>query len=217
EFFVAGASEKRKVQIGDSVFPIQAFIQIPDTSQMLVDTQIREVDIYKVKAGQEATIRVDAYPDLVLKGKVTLIGTLAEGREKEGSGGKYFNLQILLNSTDKRLRPGMTARVEVLVDEEKDVLMVPVESVFQKGGRKMSYVVNNRGKIEEREIMTDKSNEDFVVVRNGLSEGERVLLLDPTKELSTFEKRSDSRSTTIPTATTENPKTKTEEEKKIVP
>ncbi len=215
EFFIAGATEKRKVQIGDSVYPTQAFIQMPDTSQMLVDTQIREVDIYKVKAGQEATVRVDAYPDLVLKGRVSLIGTLAEGREKEGTGGKYFNLQILLNSTDQRLRPGMTARVEVLVDEEKDALMVPVESVFKKGGRTVSYVVTDRGKTEEREITTDKSNEDFVLVRNGLSEGERVLLVDPTKELSTFEKQSDLRSTATPAATTENPKT--EEEKKIVP
>src|SRR5262249_26294569 len=116
EFFIVGSTEKRKVQIGDSVFPTQAFIQIPDTSQMLVDTQIREVDIYKVKSGQEATIRVDAYPDLAMKGKVSMIGTLAEGREKEGAGGKYFNLQILLDGTDPRLRPGMTARVEVLID-----------------------------------------------------------------------------------------------------
>jgi HlyD family secretion protein len=214
EFYVVGGSEKRKVQIGDSVFPTQAFIQIPDTSQMLVDTQIREVDIYKVKSGQEATIRVDAYPDLVMKGKVTMIGTLAEGREKEGAGGKYFNLQILLDGTDERLRPGMTARVEVLVDEENDALMVPVEAIFQKGGRRVSYVVNKRGKIEEREILTDKSNEDFVVVRNGLSEGERVLLLDPSKELSTFEKQPDSRSTAAPAANPENPQV---EEKKIVP
>jgi len=215
EFFIVGSTEKRKVQIGDSVFPTQAFIQIPDTSQMMVDTQIREVDIYKVKSGQEATIRVDAYPDLAMKGKVTLIGTLAEGREKEGAGGKYFNLQILLEGTDQRLRPGMTARVEVLVDEEKDALMAPVEAVFQKGSRKVSYVINKRGNIEEREILTDKSNEDFVVVRSGLSEGERVLLLDPAKELSTFEKPSDLKSSTaIPAATTENPKT---EEKKIVP
>jgi HlyD family secretion protein len=215
EFFIIGSTEKRKVQIGDSVFPTQAFMQIPDTSQMMVETQIREVDIYKVKSGQETIIRVDAYPDLIMKGKVTLLGTLAEGREKEGAGGKYFNLQILLEGTDQRLRPGMTARVEVLVDEEKEALMVPVEAVFQKGSRKVSYVINNRGKIEEREILTDKSNEDFVVVRNGLSEGERVLLLDPAKELSTFDRESGpSPSTAIPAATTENPKT---EEKKIGP
>jgi multidrug efflux pump subunit AcrA (membrane-fusion protein) len=108
----------------------------------------------------------------------------------------------------------MTARVEVMVDEEKDALLVPVEAVFQKGGRKMSYIVNKHGRVEEREIQTDKNNEDFVVVKNGLSEGERVLLLDPSKELNTFEKQSDSRSTAVPAATTESPKP---EEKKVVP
>jgi len=214
EFFLAGSSEKRKVQIGDSVFPTQAFIQIPDTSQMLVDTQIREVDIYKVKSGQEAVIRVDAYPDLVLKGKVSLIGTLAEGKEKEGGGGKYFNLQIQLEGTDPRLRPGMTARVEVLVDEEKDVLVVPVESVFERGGRKVSYVIRG-GRVEEREVITDKSNADFVVVKNGLSEGERVLLIDPTKELSSFGKPPDQKSTVTPVETTNDKKP--EEQEKIVP
>jgi HlyD family secretion protein len=185
ETFLGSSSEKRKVQIGDAVFTTQGFMQIPDTAQMLVDTQIREVDIYKVKSGQEAIIRVDAYPDLALKGQVALIGTLAEGREKEGSGGKYFNLQIALKESDPRLRPGMTARVEVVVDQEKDVVMVPVETVFKKGTKTVSYVARD-GKVEERAVVIDKSNEDFVVVREGLAEGERVLVLDPTKELNTF-------------------------------
>lgn len=188
EIFIAGSSDKRKVEVGDSVFPTQAFMFIPDTSQMFVDTQIREVDIYKAKSGQEATIRVDAYPDLVLKGTVALVGTLAEGKQGDGAGGKYFNLQISLNDTDSRLRPGMTARVEILVHEEKDVLMVPMEAVSEKHGRKVVYV-RNRGVVEQREIGTDKSNADFVVVRSGLAPGDQVLLLDPTKEMNTFEKR----------------------------
>jgi HlyD family secretion protein len=180
EVSIINTSERRKARIGDAVYPTEPFILIPDTSQMLVSTQIREVDIHKVKPGQEAVVRTDAYPDLVLTGNVAQIGTLAESKEAKGVGGKYFNLEIVLKDTDSRVRPGMTARVEIRVDEENDVLTVPVEAVLERRGRKLVYVAS-QGKVEEREIVTDKSNEDFMVVRTGLSPGEKVLLLDRTK------------------------------------
>ncbi|HEY5648010.1 MAG TPA: efflux RND transporter periplasmic adaptor subunit [Nitrospiria bacterium] len=181
---ISRGGESRKVGIGDSMFPTQPFMYIPDTSKMLVNTQIREVDIYKVKAGQEAVVRVDAYPDLLLTGRVSMIGTLAELKDGE-AGGKYFNLQIELLDVDTRLRPGMTTRVEILVDEEEDVLLIPLQAVFDRSGSKMVYLSID-GKVEARQIQMDKSNDDYTVVRSGLQAGDKLLLLDPASETDSF-------------------------------
>lgn len=189
EIFFRSSSEKRKIEIGDLVLNTQNIIQIPDTSQMMVDIQIREVDIYKIKDSQEVAVRVDAYPDLVLTGKVTNIGTLAVERSQEGLGGKYFNLQILLEDTDPRLRPGMTARVEILVALERDVLMVPIEAVSESYGKKTVLVSTSDG-IQQRVIETGLSNEDYVSVTRGLKLGEKVMLVNPAQGLRTFDSSS---------------------------
>ena len=173
------AGEKKKVQIGDSVWQGQEILFIPDMSKVLIETRIREVDIYKIKVGQMAEIKFDAYPDLTVNGHVSLIGTLA--KSDDGKGGiKYFAMEITLDGTDKRLRPGMTARSEILVYEEDNAIAVPVDAVFEKGGKKVCYVVKGDS-YEMREVVTGMSNENFVLIKERLEEGEKVLLADPAR------------------------------------
>jgi len=146
---------------------------------VLIETRIREVDIYKIKVGQMAEIKFDAYPDLTVNGHVSLIGTLA--KSDDGKGGiKYFTMEITLDGTDKRLRPGMTARSEILVYEEDNAIAVPVDAVFEKGGKKVCYVVKGDS-YEMREVVTGMSNENFVLIKERLEEGEKVLLADPAR------------------------------------
>jgi len=171
-------SEKRKVQIGDQVWPNQPLIMLPDLSQLTIETQVRETDIYKVAKDQPVTVSVDAYPELALSGMVSFIGTLAQ--ENIGRpGGKYFTVTVLLDETDPRLRPGMTTRVELLVDKLENALFVPVESVFERGGRQFAYVVSGR-RAEPKEVLLGPSNEHFVAIEAGLAVGQRVLLGDPS-------------------------------------
>ncbi len=170
---IAIGGERRKAQIGDSVWSHQGFILMPDLSKMIVDTRIREIDIHRVKPAQSVRIWIDAYPDLRLKGQVDLIGTLAS--QDDNSIGKYFHLRIALDDNDYRLRPGMTARVEILVDRLKHVLYIPVGAVFEKEGKTICRVKGKDGP-EQREIQAGKSNEDYVEVKEGLAEGEKVYL-----------------------------------------
>ena len=129
--------------------------------------------------GQMAEIKFDAYPDLTVNGHVSLIGTLA--KSDDGKGGiKYFAMEITLDGTDKRLRPGMTARSEILVYEEDNAIAVPVDAVFEKGGKKVCYVVKGDS-YEMREVVTGMSNENFVLIKERLEEGEKVLLADPAR------------------------------------
>ncbi len=173
-------SEKRKVQVGDQVWPNQPLIMVPDLSQMVADTQIRETDIHKVEKNQRVAIFVEAYPELELEGQVSFIGTLAQ-EEQGGPAGKYFQVTVLVKEVDPRLRPGMTARVEVLVEQLQNAVFVPLESVFERGGRRYCYVLRGR-KPEVQEVLTGPSNENHIVIEAGLEPGERLLLRDPSDD-----------------------------------
>jgi HlyD family secretion protein len=169
-------SEQRRPQVGDQVWANQPLLILPDISRMVVETQIRETDIHKVERNQKVRVRVDAYPDLRLTGEVSLVGTLAR-EERERRGAKFFSVTVLVHESDPRLRPGMTARVEIEVEERRDALYVPLDAVFEKDGRHVVYLAGHGTR--EREVVLGPSNDDFVVVEKGLARGERVLLRDP--------------------------------------
>ena len=169
-------SEQRKPQVGDQVWANQPLVILPDVSKMEVETRVRETDVHKVERNQKVLVRVEAYPDLRLTGTVTLVGTLAQ-EEKERRGTKFFSVRVQVNESEPRLRPGMTARVEIEVEERKQALFVPLEAVFERDGRSVVYPEGRRPRA--REVVVGPSNADFVVIEKGLARGERVLLRDP--------------------------------------
>jgi HlyD family secretion protein len=176
-------SEQRKPQVGDQVWANQPLLILPDISRMVVETKVRETDIHKVEKNQKVTVRVEAYPDLKLTGTVTLVGTLAQ-EEKERRGTKFFGVTVQVNQSEPRLRPGMTTRVEIEVEERKRALFVPLEAVFEREGRHIAWLAGRRP--EAREVVLGPSNQDFVVVEKGLERGERVLLREPGASPSDF-------------------------------
>jgi HlyD family secretion protein len=176
-------SEQRKPQVGDQVWANQPLIILPDISRMVVETRVRETDIHKVEKNQKVAVRVEAYPDLRLTGAVTRVGTLAQ-EEKDRRGAKFFTVSVEVVESEPRLRPGMTARVEIEVEERAKALFVPLEAVFERDGRAVVYVEGRRPR--PREVVLGPSSADFVVIEKGLSRGERVLLRDPEAALPEF-------------------------------
>jgi HlyD family secretion protein len=171
-------NDHRKPQIGDEVFPNQPIIALPDSSQFVVETRIREIDLHKVTASQRVQVRVDAYPDLRLQATVESIGALAQ-EDTSRAGTKFFPLTIKLLATDPRLRTGMTAGVEIQVSSLASAVVVPLEAVF--GERDRSYVVvNRRGRSERQPVKIAAANEFEAAVAEGLKADDIVLLVDPT-------------------------------------
>jgi len=177
-------SEQRKPQVGDQVWANQPLLILPDTSKMVVETKIRETDIHKVEKNQHVSVRVEAYPNLRLTGIVSLVGTLAQ-EEKERRGTKFFGATIQIQESEERLRPGMTARVEIQVEERAKALFVPLEAVFEKEGRSFCYLAEGR-RGRPQEVVLGPSNQDFVVIEKGLRKGDRVYLRDPGAPPSDF-------------------------------
>jgi HlyD family secretion protein len=168
---------KRKPQVGDSVWSGQPIATIPDLSQMIVETRVREVDLHRVATGLEAAIEVEAYPDLRLAGRIDFIGSLAE--PEADAPWKYFAVRVGLERSDPRLRPGMSARIAYALDRAADVVVLPIDAVFTAGDRSVCYVRRD-GTIWEEPVGLGKRNETHVEIRSGVAPGEEVLLVVPS-------------------------------------
>ncbi|MBA2367816.1 MAG: efflux RND transporter periplasmic adaptor subunit [Candidatus Protochlamydia sp.] len=174
------SGQKRKPRIGDILVRNQALMDLPDLSSMVVKTRVREIDLFKIEAGKKATIEVDAYPHLNLRGTISSIGILALADIGRLTEEKYFEVRIALNDVDHRLRPGMTTRVTLHAQSEENALSVPLHAVF---GEKRNYYcyVHTKPGYEKRFVRTGISNEQWMQVIEGIQEGEEVCLLVPRK------------------------------------
>jgi len=172
------ANPRRKLRVGDRVFATQGIVTIPEVNRMLVEASVSEAEVHRVKPGQGATIRVEAFPDLKLTGTVTRVGALASASAARPFDDKRFDLVITLDATAAELRPEMTIRADVTTGSRQDVLLVPVTALFNKEGRHVAYVVGFSG-TEARVVEIGESNDQVAEVVSGLQQGDRLALTEP--------------------------------------
>ena len=143
-------------------------MQIADLSKMKVTVQVGEKDIAKIAVGQSANVTYPAFPDIVSQGTVTAIASVANSDAANGGGGNVtFNVDILIEAPDARLKPGMTAEVSVVTEKLDDVVMVPTMALMTEDGE--HYYVNvatdDEGKQTHRvkvAVVTQNDNEAVV-------------------------------------------------------
>lgn len=167
-----------KVQEGDSPWGGQGLINLPDLSTMIVETTVSEVDVSKIELGQQVDITLDAIPGPVFSGTVSDIGTLAHRKER-GSEINVFDVEVLIDSSDERLKPGMSAKVDIIINEFEDVLSVPIEAVFERDDTTIVYSKNG----DKIPVTLGERNDMSVIIAEGLDEGEEISLLDPTRDI----------------------------------
>ena len=115
-------------------------MQIADLSKMKVTVQVGEKDIAKIAVGQSANVTYPAFLDIVSQGTVTAIASVANSDSNYGGGSVTFNVDILIEAPDSRLKPGMTAEVSVVTEQLDDVVMVPTMALMTEDGE--HYYVN---------------------------------------------------------------------------
>lgn len=172
------ANPRRKLRIGDRVFATQGIVTIPEVNRMQVEATVSEAEVHRVRAGQRAEVRVEAFPDLILTGTVTRVGTLAAASASRPFDDKRFDLIIALDPTTAELRPEMSIRADVIVGTRSNVLMIPVTAVFNHQGTRVAYVVTATA-TEMRPVELGESNDRMVEIVGGLQDGDRVSLVAP--------------------------------------
>jgi len=166
-----------KFQVGDTPWPGQAIIGLPDLSEVRVKTQVNEVDISKLAVGQEVRIRLDAFEGPVFPGTVSDVATLGR-RKSEGSDVKVFEVNVLIDTTATILKPGMTASCEIVVSELEDTLTLPIDAVFREGEETLVHRAKGSG-WDAIPVELGARSENHAVVVSGVEEGDALALIDP--------------------------------------
>lgn len=171
---------EERIREGASVRERQSLITIPDMSRMSVSVKVHESYIKKITKGQKARITVDAYADKVLTGEVTKVAVLPDSQNRwMNPDMKIYNTTVTIDGSHDWVKPGMSAKVEILVAEVKDCVYVPLQAINTVGEKQVCYVAAGF-KPEPRDVQLGEFNDDFIEIRNGLREGDRVYLRPPS-------------------------------------
>jgi len=172
-----------KFQIGDQCWAGFPLIQLPDLTGLKATVKINEVDIAKVSKNLKVEIKPDAFSDSIFTGTVNSIANLAVN--KDGSSKiKVFPVEILVNSTNKNLLPGLTVSCRIIIDKIEDIVYIPLDAIRIEDEKTFVYKKSGNG-YKKVEIETGASNSDFIVVTKGLDEGDDIALVDPYVEEKT--------------------------------
>ncbi|MFH1715983.1 MAG: efflux RND transporter periplasmic adaptor subunit [Planctomycetota bacterium] len=166
-----------KIEQGAQVPEGYKIITIPDASEMKVEVKIHETWIDRIDPNQPAEIKVEAFPDKTFTGKVLKKAPLADAADWLNPDLKVYSTDIGIDGTHDFLKTGMTGKVTVIIDKLQDVLYVPIQSVVTVEDKKICYVAGSPA--EKREVETGLFNDNFVEIKSGLAEGEKVLLNPP--------------------------------------
>jgi HlyD family secretion protein len=164
---------------GDQAWTGAAIAEIPDLSEMRVELKLDEVDRGKMKLGQGIKVRVDAIADRELNATLDWISPIAAVNFKGmGLTEKTFPARATLKNLDPRLRPGMSASAEVVIESEPNTLLIPVRASFMNKGKPSVYIQHG-DQFTIRAIEVGKRNDTDIIVLKGLKEGEQVALENP--------------------------------------
>jgi hypothetical protein len=141
--------------------------------------QYRDKEYYLASRGQEATVRIDAFPDRPLKGHVRTVAAVASQQDWMSSDVKVYQTLVTIDDPVEGLKPDMSAEVTISVEAAgENVLAVPVQAIVggAEGGTKRKVFVATAAGTQEREVTLGLFNERMAEVKDGLAEGDRVVL-----------------------------------------
>jgi HlyD family secretion protein len=165
---------------GDRVWPGAEIAELPDVASMQISARVDETERGRLALNQAVTIQLNAIPERQFTGHVALISTIASMDISSGwPFPRNFDMQIALDQTDPRLKPGMAGQITVIVDKVENALAIPAQAMFQRSGRNVAYVWAG-SQFEERPLEVGRRSGDQILVAKGLNAGEKVALKDPT-------------------------------------
>jgi RND family efflux transporter MFP subunit len=168
---------------GDRAWAGASILELPDLTSIHLEARLDESDRGRLKVGQQALVKIEAVPGKDFTARVDLISVLA--RVDFSSGWppvRNFDLGLVLDNPDPRIRPGMTATARIAADRLPDTTLVPAEAIFQKDGRPVVYRLNG-SKFDEQTIEIVRRGREQAAVSSGVSAGDKLAVRRPDTEL----------------------------------
>lgn len=172
-------SSESVIEEGAVIRQRQAIVKIPDTSEMKVEIKVHESHVNLVKQGQMAFIVLDSLPDNRYVGEVSKIAVLPDAQSRYTNANlKVYAAEIVVQDDLPNVKPGVSARAEIIITNLEDVLTVPIQCVTTVKGKQVCYV-KALGSPKPVEVEIGLFNNNFIEIKSGLNSGDRVLLAPP--------------------------------------
>lgn len=165
---LSGIVVERNISLGGTAEPNQSLFRIADLSNVIVEGEVFETDVSKVKLGQDARVRLDAHPDKVFTGKVTFVASELDPMKRT------LHFWVSVDNEDRLLKPELFANVALIVEHSKEVLTVPVEAIIDDGAEKFVFVKNGNQFVRQ-DIATGVSDDRYIEITDGLYPGDQVV------------------------------------------
>lgn len=178
---------KGQVIVGaDSIGGNNVLMKIADLSQLIVKTDINEVDVTRMVNGMPADVEFDSIPDLRLVGILEKISPSAIRRDNL----RVFPIEISCEAANPRIKPGISANVHLTLSEVTDVVAVAISAVFSRDDERFVFV--REGNTFARRVVEVGINDaEYVEIKSGLEEGTQVALTRPTDFLAERQEEKD--------------------------
>ena len=169
-----------KLKVGDGVWQMQAVLQVVSLGTMIGKGRIDEVDLARVADHQPVTLRLDALPDVQLRGRITRIAKNVEARsDTDPSKVAAVDLELIAQGAHP-LRPGMRFRGEVETLRVPNVIAIPAEAVFVTADGPIAYRLDG-DELTAVKLQLGRRTATAIEVVGGLTAGARVSRVDPTR------------------------------------
>lgn len=167
------------IEEGAQIRQRQEIIKLPDVSQMVVEIRVHESHVLQIRPGLDAYVTVDSLPDRRFKAKVTKVAVLPNSQDRWMNPNlKVYSTDVLIEEDLPDLKPGASARAEIIVTNLVNALTVPLQAVTTVKGRQVCYVQNGKEAVAVP-VVVGNFNDQFIEIRSGLKEGDQVALTPP--------------------------------------
>ncbi|MCC6261443.1 MAG: efflux RND transporter periplasmic adaptor subunit [Anaerolineales bacterium] len=168
--------------VGDQVNAGTTAFRVDDLSNLLVDVQVSEVDINTISVGQAATLTFDAIIGKTYEGEVVQVGQAGDTVQ----GVVNFTVTVQITNADEAVKPGMTAAVNIVVNEVKDVILIPNRAVRLVNGERVVYLLVNGQPVQVKVELGASSDTQSVLTKGDIKAGDPIILNPPTMNMLMF-------------------------------
>ncbi|MEM9643715.1 MAG: efflux RND transporter periplasmic adaptor subunit [Planctomycetota bacterium] len=176
KFSSRGGNAEFVVEAGANVRERQAIINLPDPSQMQIKCTVNESRITLIQPGMPVKVRIDALPDVDLRGVVTKVNRYAEPGSWFSSSVKEYATFVKIIDPPQSIRTGMTAETQIFVEQLEDALQIPIQGLYQHGDQMFTLVKKGPTSFETKPVKIQATNDTMASIAEGLDEGEEVIL-----------------------------------------